>query len=177
MNKRSRQAALRIRLLMEEFSPQELGDALAFLGGHPEEDLLQFLERIKSTSAGGRSSLKAPRMKETKPSHSLDAIRDTEPEKYQLLRTFEEQLREGERLRSLHDVRTFGQMLDKEFDPGKSRHEGIGRLMKKLAAMGLDDLRETIRRAPLGNVEDSDAFLRLSRHIISGAKDAESRAE
>jgi hypothetical protein len=177
MNKRSRQAALRIRLLVEEFSPQELNEALAFLGGQPEEDLLHFLNRIKSTTAGGQSSRRVPRGKGTKPSRALDAIRDTEPEKYQLLRTFEQHLWEGDRLRSLHDVRTFGQMLDKDFDTGKSRHEGIGRLMKKLAEMGLEDLREVIRRAPVSNVEESDGFLRLSRHIISGAKEPDSRAE
>jgi len=175
MNPRIRQAALRIRLLMEEFSPQELSEALLLLGGQPEEDLLHFLDRIKSATR--QSSLKTRGGKSTRPSHALEAIRETQPEKYQLLREFETQLLEGKRLRTLHDVRSLGQMLDKEFDPGKSRHEGIGRLLRLLAELGLDDLREVIRRAPVSNVEESDAFLRLSRHIISGATDVETRAE
>jgi hypothetical protein len=177
MNKRSRQAVLRIQLLVEEFSPQELSEALAFLGGQPAEDLLQFLDRMKASTAGGSSSPKTPRGKGTKPSRALDAIRESDPEKYELLRTFEEQMWHGERLRSLHDVRTFGQTLDKDFDPGKSRQEGIGRLIKKLVEMKLEDLREIIRRVPVSSAEESEAFLRLSRHIISGGKDPESCAE
>jgi hypothetical protein len=162
---------------MEEFSPQELSEAIVLLGGQPEEHLAHFLDRIKLNTAGPQPSLKSRSGRGTRSAHTLDAIRETEPEKYQLLRVFETQLLEGERLRTLHDVRSFGQMLDKEFDPGKSRHDGIGRLLKKLAELGLDELREVIRRAPASNVEESEAYLRLSRHIISGGKDSEAQAD
>jgi hypothetical protein len=168
-NRRTRQAALRVLLLVEEFSSEELAAAVSLIGGQEGEDLLTYLSRIAEGPRqpnGSRS--KDAKLKSRGETRALQEMKRTDPAKYEILREFETLVREGEVLRSMDDFRAFGKVLGKDFMPGKSRKESIGRLMAVLAQMDLESVRAAITRVPLKTSEEESAFRRLANQIISG---------
>lgn len=169
MNSRARQAALQVLLLVEEFSPDELAAAVSLIGGREGEDLLAYLSRI----AQGPRKPNAPRPKNGHPgsrgeARALQDIKLTDPAKYDVLRDFETLIREGKVLRTMDDFRAFGKVLGKDFMPGKSRKDSIGRLMAVLAQMDLESIRAAVAKAPSKTSEEESAFRRLANQIISG---------
>src|SRR5438034_2919740 len=102
MNRRVRMAVLRILVLVEEFSSEELAEAASLIGGQKEEDLLAFLSR--STTSPKRSS--APPSGESRVSkqgetQALQELKSVGGEKYQVLRDFETAIRAGSVLKTL----------------------------------------------------------------------------
>ncbi len=167
MNRRARQAALRIMMLLEEFSSEELAGGLALLGEGDERDLPTFLARMASASR--RSSAR----QEGKPAASgesrvLQAVKQTDPEKYQFLRNFEAQLREGSVLRTLAAVRDFGESLTKTFGPVKSRKEAVECLMTELASLDMGSARAAIDRISPSAEEGENGLRRFTNQLLSG---------
>lgn len=177
MNRRVRQAVLRILMLTEEFTPEELTEAVSLAGGQKEEDLLAFLKRLTSPprrSADARSQeLEFRGQRETR---ALQELKSVDGEKYQLLREFETAIREGKALKSLDDFRAFGKQLGKGFTAGKSRKEALGRLMAILAHMDTDSIKVAIEKMPLRSGEEEESFRRLANQIMSGSRDRTSAA-
>jgi hypothetical protein len=169
MNRRTRQAALRVLLLVEEFSAEELAEAVSLIGGQEGEDLLAYLGR---TTEGPRKPNASRSQDGKRKSHgetrALQEMKQTDPAKYEMLREFETLVREGQVLRSMDDFRAFGKVLGKDFTPGKSRKESIGRLMAVLAQMDLESIRAAIIKVPSGTSAEQSAFHRLANQIISG---------
>jgi hypothetical protein len=169
INRRARQAALQILLLVEEFSTEELAAALALVGGQEGEDLLAFLARAAQCARKPN----APHHKNGKPTlrgetRALQEIKGTDPLKYGVLRDFEMLVREGQVLQTLDDFRAFGKLLGKEYSPAKSRKESVGRLMAVLSQMDLDSIRAVIARVPTKTQEEGTIFRRLANQIMSG---------
>jgi hypothetical protein len=170
MNHRTRQAVLRILMLTEEFSCEELAEAVTFLGGQKEEGIFAFLKSMAPSqkrpstprSAGAGLNAKG----ETR---ALQELKSVDGAKYQVLREFERAIREGRVLKTLDDFRAFGTILGKDFTPGKSRKEALGRLMAVLARMDLESIRAAIAKAPARSGEET-AFRRLANQIISGPR-------
>ena len=166
--RRGREAALRIQLLQEEFTPDELADGLALVGAAKGEDLIEFLSRRTSRPSNSNrarsTAVRADRMTDIFPSLKRD-----EPEKYRIIRAFEKQLRDGSVLPTLDSCRAFGKDLSKDFEAGKSRRDCISRLVAILSTMNVDDVQAVISRAPSYIDTDSpEPYRRLATHIISG---------
>jgi hypothetical protein len=174
MNSRVRQAALRIMLLLEEFSAEELAEALALLGKGDERDLPTFLSRLANTSGQRRSGRNGGRGVTPGETKCLQDLKETDPEKYRVLHAFDVQVREGSVLPTLADVRTFGQSLTKTFGPVKSRREGVDHLLVELSALDLNSVRAAIKRA-LPTPDDATSGLnRFANQLLSTGKQAPS---
>src|SRR5262249_12036478 len=106
----------------------------------------------------------------------LQAIWETESEKYQILTVFEEQILNRTILPTLDDFRKVGQRFDKLFSPGRSRKEALKRLMALLVPLDLDTIRTGIASVPQRRSEEN-AYLRLANYIISGGKQASPAGE
>lgn len=168
MRNRARQAALRILMLLEEFSPEELAEAIALLGEGEERDLPTFLARLAS-SAPRRSSARDDEGKSGTPGETkaLQALKATDPEKYRLLREFETRVREGAVLRTLPDLRAFGESLTKRFGPVKSRKEALERLMAELSSLDVNAARAAINRASPLPCDPENGLRRFANHLLS----------
>ncbi len=170
MTRGARQAALRILLLQEEFSPQEIADALSLLGSVEKEDLVAFLQRTASERAGRKDAQRRPANLEGQHTRALQALRRRSPEKYEVLLPFEEAIRRGEVLPTLNDLRAFGRSLSKTFNVGKSRKDALSRLIELLADMDIEAIKLASSRAASSS-ESPGAFQRLADHLISGRID------
>jgi hypothetical protein len=171
MNPRARRAALTILLLKEEFSPTELAEAVSLISGHEGEDLLAYLSRAGSGPHGpSPPHSKGGGLNARGETRALQEVKQADAEKYVVLRDFETLIREGRVLRTLDDFRAFGIVLGKDFTPGKSRKDALGRLMAVLAKMDLESIRSAIAKAPSRSGEEENAFRRLANQIISGPR-------
>ncbi len=168
MNSRVRKATLRILMLLEEFSPEELAEAVSLIHGQ-ERDLLAFLRR-KSSSPKRVSPPNARKaMFSTKgETRALQELKRTDGEKYQILKDFETSIREGKLLRTMDEFRAFGTVLGQEIGKVKSVKDALGPLMAELASLDLNSIREAIAKVPTRQGEEEDAYRRLANQIISG---------
>ncbi len=174
MNSRVRQAMLRILLLTEEFSPEELAEATSLLDDRGK-DVFAFLRQKNSASkrAAPRPASNA-RMNKKGETRALQELKLTDGEKYQVLREFESSIREGKVLKTLDDFREFSTILGKDFGAAKSVKDALPHLTAVLARMDLDNMRAAIEKAPTRQGDDENAFRRLANHIISGARSVKS---
>ena len=171
MNRKVRQAALRILLLTEEFSSDELAEALSLIGGQKDEDLGEFLKRMASSPKRSARTDAASASRGQGETRALQELKSIDIEKYQVLRDFENAIRERRVLRDLDEFRAFGRILGKDFTPGKSRKEALTRLMSVLAQLDVDSIRSAIAKAPLRIASDDEtSFRRLANQIISGPR-------
>jgi hypothetical protein len=172
MNRKVRLAVLRILILLEEFSPEELAEAVSHINGQPTEDLLGYLAR--STSSSKDSSAPRPHgpgLSTEGETLALQALKSTDTEKYQILKDLEGAIREDRALKSMGEVRKFATLLDKDFNPGKSRKEALGRLIALLAKMDIAAIRTAIGKMPMTSDGTADSFRRLANQLISGQPD------
>ena len=173
MNRRPRKAALGIQLLLEEYTAEELAEALGLVGGQKGEDLVTYLartipppsQRRPAPSRNGRSGFSAKG--ETR---ALQELKNSDPDKYRMLSEFECRIREGTILPTLDDFREFRTVLGKGYKPAKSRKLALGQLMALLAQMDLAAIQAAIAKAPTGQARSEDAYGRLADHIISGSQ-------
>lgn len=169
MNKRVRQAALKLMLLQEEFTMAELDEAAALITNGEAESLIEFLSAKRSKRQGRCES----KQNGIGVSRSVRELKESDPERYQLLAEFESMLREETILPTLEELRKVGVSASKEFQPAKSRKETISRLMAILGAMPIDTLREKLGKV----IDDSkaahrsdDSYRNLARYLISGSQ-------
>ena len=168
MSQRPRKAALEIQLLLEEYTSEELAEALVLIGGHKDEDLLSFLAR---SSEPGEVRPRSERKDSARSvAVVLEELKTTDPEKHRILSDFEARLRREEVLPTLDDVRVFGKRLKKDYKPAKSRRAASHQLITLLAAMELATLQAAIAKVPLERERSEGAYGRLAEHLISGAQ-------
>jgi hypothetical protein len=165
--RRARQAALRIQLILEEFTKDELASGLALIDTARDDDLFKFLSRKSARPYPGPPTSESASHPNRK--FVLSSLKQLEPEKYSIIRDFEKALRDGSILSTLGDCRSFGRGLSKEFDAGKSRKDCIARLVAALSVMTIDEVRAAISRGSSYNERDgAEAFRQLAAHIITG---------
>jgi hypothetical protein len=166
MNNRSRQAMLRILLLLQEFSAEELDEAIKHLGGMDKEGLLAFIDRL----CVDVRAQPQPARKIRRPAgiHRLEALEQTDPEKYALLSRLKEEINQGRVLRTLDDIRSLGKSLSKSFQPGKSHREAAGRLIALLSEGDVPFIRNAISVLPRGEQSSDKGYERLAEGLMRG---------
>jgi hypothetical protein len=164
------QAALKIALLKEEFSEDDLHEASALL------------ERMGSASAllaylGGRTASRAranstpSKRKPFSPprSKALATLETVDPEKFRALCQFETMLQEGALLPTLEDLRGLGQKLGKELSRKKSRTGIIRGLISSMASMPLPEINDVITASlSSSDCPGDSAYQQLARFIVRG---------
>ncbi len=169
MKKRVRQAVLKVMLLQEEFTKSELSEAAAFLSNGEAGDLIEYL-RDRKTRAGNRN-VSTPASDKRTISKVVKQLEHSDPERYNILTEFESMVRDGSVLREPGDIKKLGIAASKHFQPGKSRKDSIPRLMEVLAAMPMDEMKDTVRKVTeqsKASAEGESSYGRLARYIIHG---------
>jgi len=171
MNKRTRLAALRIALIEEEFTRQEIREAVRILEGDAvsPELLARLLENGDGASgSAGRSRRRRPlHLQQSRP---VAALRDSEPDKYALLSQLDRLLREGKILPHVDDIRRLGESLSKGFSSRRSRRDAISKLMGVLAARPLEEIRETFDQLASSSATSEAGYQELADFIIGGSE-------
>lgn len=168
MSGKVRQAVLRILLLTQEFSPAELAEAASLISGQTEDDLLDFLKRLPSKQKSTPSQSEESKTRTNGETRALRELKAVDEEKYNILREFDSAIREGAILKTLDDIRTFVRTISKDFDPGKSRKEALGRLMTLLAEMDIDSIQAVLTKLPSQPNDEENSYHRLANQILSG---------
>ena len=172
MRRRIDQAALRIALLIEEFSESELSEAVGLLKQHGADasSLLFYLSgRVERERRRISTSVKA-QQKAPQVQGRIFELQATDPEKYEVLNDFQEQLRNGTVLSDFDEMKRFGSILSKGFVPTKSRKDTIPALVACMAERPLTEISEIL--AKLSNFEPSrdGGYQELADFIIKGRR-------
>jgi hypothetical protein len=170
--KKSQQAlVLRIALLMEEYSEKELSHAVKILRAHGwRSEFLDLLapSRPYELSDGG-SKTKPGRQREVKESKVVAELKLTDPSKARLLDVFEQAMRRGEILKTMEELKRFGERVSKNFQARKSRADSISPLIGALAERSLDEIGQAINDVPKFDKGASDGgYQRLANFLIKG---------
>lgn len=165
---RTRALALRIALLLEEYSQDEIAAAIRLLKSHADvSSLLSFMKDPSPKKE--KLSGKRVRAVEAPASKVLLQLRDVEPRKYELLREFEAMLRAGTALPTFDDLKRFGERISKEFVLRKSRNESINPLLLVLLSRPVEEIEELLRLAKTTDASPGeDQYLRLARFLMKG---------
>ena len=167
--------ALRIALIIEEASPDELGKAIDILrrSGY-DSDLLRYLTTV-STEHDIKPPGKSPaNTRAAKPigqvaSKSVLDIEKTNPEKYQILAEFDILVQKREVFATNESLRKFGQKISKEFHPGNTFKDNVGLMMATLASMSQHDMERNIRLAlDRSSRPEADEYRNLANYLMHG---------
>lgn len=171
--KKSQQAlVLRIALLMEEYSEKELSQAVKTIQAYGRRsallDLLapyQFFELTEKVAKKPKGS-RRPEVKESK---VVAELKITDPPKARLLDAFEKAVRRGEILKTMEELKRFGERASKNFQARKSRVDSISPLMGILAEGTLDEIKQAINDASSFDKGANDGgYQRLANFLIKG---------
>ena len=166
MKKRERLAALRLATLLEEFTPEELdraADALA--GGSPlPHELEKLLRDGQRSGARAKSRTRPAHLRESK---AVQALKEPDPAKYELLSGFESRLRKGDVLSSTSSLSQFARDLGVTVRSRGRRQDIVSQLVAHLADLPTDTADEIIAAVPDDDVS-GDGYHRLATYIHKG---------
>lgn len=167
MNKRVLQIALRISLLEEEFSQQEIADAVKLLEKCNSSEVL-----LKYLAKGRREN--APSHKETRRKNQSDeqellkvlkSLEHKSPKKYKILLTFLNLDRRKKILPTLKDIEDLGKSLDESFTSSNSRQEGIKKLIAVMIERPVEEV-EVITNKITSGISLDGSYQDLAEFII-----------
>src|SRR5436305_3254015 len=138
--------ALRIAALREEFSEDEILEAVRLLEEQGSTSaLLSYLAGRKPQLGTKRAQRRKHKPIEDQRSKAVLELEHKDPEKFLVLSEFDSLLRRSSVLPGVDDIKRLGERLSKNFAPKNSRRESISRLMALLANRPLNEIREVVQ--------------------------------
>lgn len=177
MSSSSHAIALRIALILEEASPEELAEAIDILR-HCENgsELLQYLAAASKANPPrpqrtARKSTKATKPIDQMTSKSVLELEKTDPKKHQVLAEFDRLVRQGKVLATNEALRKFGERISKEFRPRKAHKDNISAVMATLAPMPQNDMERHIKMALDSSPRrEADEYQKLANYLMHGGR-------
>lgn len=167
--------ALKIAVLLEEYSEKDLREAVDLLRKHGiDSDLLDqlALNRARRLPSEQRPVLTNAKPAQEVTSRAVLRLKDADPEKFRILAEFDSMVRRGQLLASHEDLRRFGERISKNFESRKSRKDTIGALMSVLADRPITEIEQQVAfAASLGVSGATDEYQRLAQFLITGKGD------
>lgn len=175
MKKKSRLLALKLAAILEEYSGVEVREAIEILKGCGHNgDLLNYLgaplSNVSRKSNRAQSSVSRTISGESEnlPRYLLN-LKDSEPEKFNILSEFDQILRAGDLFTSNSDLSSFGETLSKSFRRRKTRRESIAAIMNILSKKNLDEIRSLVELAVSSkNSKNGSSYQNLANFLIKG---------
>ena len=173
MNARVKKLVSQILEFRNDYTDVEILEAMKYVAseslndaGSPKKSGERERKSKTGHSRGSRTSI-------PKASRVVLALKNSDPEKYNILATLDSLLRTGTIVPAVDGIRSIGTSIDKSFDAGQSRKDAIPRLMKLLAGLPIEQLRDTVEAIMQsqqndGNRSDEEAFSRLAAFLIQG---------
>lgn len=172
MDSRILQIALRIALLREEFSEQEIAEAIKLLQKHSSSsELLAYLStrQDKAISSSLKKQDRKTKSTNEKRSRAIIELEQKDPEKHEILSEFDNLVRQENLLPRMDDLKRFGEHLEKSFVAPKSRHEAISKIMSLLSKLSVDDIKTIVSRVNKNEAtEQESAYQDLANFLIEG---------
>lgn len=170
---KSIQASLRLLLLLEEFTDNEIIEAIELIESDLDSNnpLLKYLHKTtkrKSTT----SKPSANKSKEPLCSRVVLDLEKTDKEKFIVLSKIDKLIREGKVLKNLADIKKIASQISKNFPSVKSRKEAIPKFMELLASMPINEttnIVETIMQSQRSNISESE-YHELASFLIGNNK-------
>lgn len=178
MTRSTKSLALQIAQLLEDNSEKELQEAVQLLREHNYGSVLfDFLSDLKFEKTHvpekSREAPSAAKPLDETTSRAVLNLKDTDPEKFEVLSRFDQMIRRGHLLSTHEALRRFGERLSKDFEPRKARKDTIGALMATVAARPVREIEELVDfAASFGVSGDSDEYHKLAEFIIKGKRDS-----
>jgi len=173
VNKSTISLALQVAQLLNEHSESEVHDAVELLRKHGYSGaLLEYLSgRNLPAKRTNRSDavLSTPKSIQEIKSRAVVRLKEKDPKKFQILSEFDSLVKRGQLLPTHEDLRRFGELISKDFEPKKARKETIGSLIAFLAELSVDKIEELVKAAAsFGTSGSDDEYQRLARFLIKG---------
>lgn len=172
MKKHVKAAVDRILQLRAEYPASVLGEAIDWLSKTDH-----FGESRSGAARAARTHQRRARpAKEPDLSKAVAELRTTDSERYELLSPFDRAIRRGEILKTLGSIREWGIVIDKSFEPAKSRKGSVARFMQLFVDLQIAEVRTLIQKiseAERKNQDPEDSYSKLAAFLIDGSRKAE----
>ncbi|NVK47633.1 MAG: hypothetical protein HWE33_15160 [Rhodobacteraceae bacterium] len=175
MSKSVHAIALKIALIIEETSPEDLAEAIDVLrqcGNNSE--LFKYLSAASQKQSTKPEKKVSSISKATKPidqmtSKAVLSLEKTDPKKHQVLAEFDRLVRQGKVLPTNEALRRFGERVSKDFRPRAARKDNISAVMATLAPMTQGDMEKHIAMV-LKDVprRETDEYQKLANYLMHG---------
>jgi len=162
MNTKIRQVILKILLLEEEFTKKELNEAVKFMSENKIDNVIDYLSRTTKAINSERKKTN------TKSIKLLDSLKDSDKQKYKLLKELESLLQRGILLPKLDSIKKFSSQFTKEFNAGKSRKEAIPKLIELLMSTPNVELEKIINELLKTSGQKESEYALLADFLIQG---------
>ena len=175
MSKSAYAIALRIALILEESSPEELAEAVDILqqcGNNA--DLLKYLSAASKGRPEKLAKKASRNSKATKPIDQMTSkavldLEKSDPSKHQVLAEFDKLVRQGNVLPTNEALRRFGERISKDFRPRAARKDNIGAVMATLAPMAQYDMEKHIKMALDSTPRrEAEEYQKLANYLMHG---------
>lgn len=169
---RIKQAILKLLTIKEEFTDKELSEAAKFISENESDDIIiNWLIKNEPTKQKMDNMKKKSTIEV--PSKFILELKDSSPEKYEILKRLEVLAKKGLIFKELEGIRKIGTELSKDFDTKKPRKDAISELIFLLSQKSLPDLKalaEQIMKEPSSNDKPDSDYQQLATFLIHGNK-------
>ncbi|MEC4724298.1 hypothetical protein HWQ46_01885 [Shewanella sp. D64] len=164
MNKKERQALLKILLVREELTDKEFNNVIEF---------------IRAELSDGQDTEKTIKKQFSSKKKSWDSIttlilslKDTENEKYQIINGLHKLMQDGSILKTVSEARKFGNVLGLKDTSSQSKSDIIYNIIEALVGMESRTVAQMVSKMETTTDKHDESYHRLSEFIIESGKGA-----
>lgn len=173
MKSRAIQAALKILLIREEYTLNEINEAISLIQREEiSESLIKFLKDDHILSSRDVKSKQSKKNILEQSSKILNELKKEDYEKYLILSEFDSLIRKGLILKKLENIKTLAARLSKSFPDMKARRDAIPKIVVLLAELPKEKIKqvveETLKEAKLSI--DGSEYQELAKFLIQGSE-------
>lgn len=158
VNKKERQAILKILLIREELSEKEFSNVIHYLS--EEISGSDVVEKIVKKEFLGKKQSKVTTIS------LINDIKSTHPEKYELLSELYRATQDGTVFKGMPEIKLFLERAKIYPAKGKAKSEQIHHIFQYLVKLSYDDLNEVIKKIEYSCLDNDDSYRNLSNFII-----------
>lgn len=164
MNKKERQALLKILLVREELTDKEFNNVIDFIRAELSEgqDTEKTVKKQFSSKKKSRDSITALIM----------SLKDTDNEKYQRINGLYKLMQDGSILKTVSEARKFGDLLGLKNTSNQSKSDVVYNIVEALVGMESKVVAQMISKMEMTTDKHDESYHRLSEFIIESGKGA-----
>lgn len=162
MNKKERQAVLKMLLIREELTDKEFINAIEFIKQELVEGTSseQVLKNTFSTKKKNRDTI--PEI--------FSEIKKDQPEKYRLLTELYKYVQDATIFKTVAEARQFGNMIGLNNTSSKAKQEIIFNIFKALSEMSNEIIVEQLTKVQKPEEKSDESYQRLSKFLMNSQK-------
>lgn len=158
MNKKERQALLKILLIREELNEKEFNNIINFIKSEllEESNLETIVKKEFSNKKKSRDSITS----------LISSLKSTQQEKYKLLSELYRFVQDATILKSVSDARNFGDYIGLKNTNNQSKAEVIYSIFEEFVTIDNESVIRLVSKIDTSTEKDDDSYKRLSDFII-----------